>query len=40
VGLKLTTKIIVVFLHGGPGGGVSASDRKYFNPEKYNVGEF
>ncbi|KAF8525802.1 proline iminopeptidase [Hysterangium stoloniferum] len=27
----------VVFLHGGPGGGVSATDRKYFNPEKYNI---
>ncbi|KIJ52555.1 hypothetical protein M422DRAFT_26136 [Sphaerobolus stellatus SS14] len=27
----------VVFLHGGPGSGVSPSDRKYFNPEKYNI---
>ncbi|KAH7102971.1 prolyl aminopeptidase serine peptidase [Auriculariales sp. MPI-PUGE-AT-0066] len=27
----------VVFLHGGPGGGTSPSDRKYFNPLKYKI---
>ncbi|KAJ1307934.1 hypothetical protein OPQ81_002011 [Rhizoctonia solani] len=27
----------VVFLHGGPGGGVSPSDRTYFDPEKYKI---
>ncbi|EJD54055.1 prolyl aminopeptidase serine peptidase [Auricularia subglabra TFB-10046 SS5] len=27
----------VVFLHGGPGGGTSPKDRKYFNPEKYKI---
>ncbi|KAF8968121.1 Alpha/Beta hydrolase protein [Flammula alnicola] len=27
----------VVFLHGGPGGGVDASDRGFFNPEKYKI---
>lgn len=28
---------IVVFLHGGPGGGVDPKDRQFFNPEKYKV---
>lgn len=28
---------IVVFLHGGPGGGVDPKDRQLFNPEKYKV---
>ncbi|TDL19906.1 proline iminopeptidase [Rickenella mellea] len=27
----------VVFLHGGPGGGVHEKDRQFFNPEKYNI---
>ncbi|TEB34593.1 proline iminopeptidase [Coprinellus micaceus] len=27
----------VVFLHGGPGGGVDAADRTFFNPEKYKI---
>jgi proline iminopeptidase len=27
----------VVFLHGGPGGGISADYRRYFNPEIYRV---
>jgi len=27
----------VVFLHGGPGGGCSASHRRLFNPDKYNI---
>jgi len=27
----------VVFLHGGPGGGVDASYRRYFNPEKWRI---
>jgi proline iminopeptidase len=27
----------VVFLHGGPGGGISADYRRYFNPEVYRV---
>lgn len=27
----------VVFLHGGPGGGVSADYRRYFDPEKYLI---
>ncbi|KAF8529837.1 proline iminopeptidase [Gautieria morchelliformis] len=27
----------VVFLHGGPGGGTSAKDRTFFNPDKYNI---
>jgi proline iminopeptidase len=27
----------VVFLHGGPGGGCSADDRRYFNPETYRI---
>lgn len=29
--------IPVVFLHGGPGGGVSAEHRQYFDPKKYHV---
>lgn len=28
---------IVVFLHGGPGGGVDPKDRQFFNPLKYKV---
>ncbi|KAG5645926.1 hypothetical protein DXG03_004715 [Asterophora parasitica] len=27
----------VVFLHGGPGGGVDVADRTFFNPEKYKI---
>ncbi len=27
----------VVFLHGGPGGGCSANDRRFFDPEIYNI---
>ncbi|KAH7911526.1 Alpha/Beta hydrolase protein [Hygrophoropsis aurantiaca] len=27
----------VVFLHGGPGGGVDAKDRGFFNPKKYKI---
>jgi proline iminopeptidase len=27
----------VVFIHGGPGGGISPGARQYFNPEKYRI---
>src|SRR5947209_5608855 len=27
----------VVFLHGGPGAGISENHRRQFNPEKYNI---
>lgn len=27
----------LVFLHGGPGGGIKADYRRYFNPEKYHI---
>ncbi|EQC45577.1 prolyl aminopeptidase [Bacteriovorax sp. Seq25_V] len=27
----------VVFLHGGPGGGIDDNYRQYFDPEKYNI---
>lgn len=27
----------VVFLHGGPGGGISADHRRYFDPEHYRI---
>jgi proline iminopeptidase len=27
----------VVYLHGGPGGGTSPDDRRYFNPELYRI---
>lgn len=27
----------VLFLHGGPGGGCSKKDQRYFNPKKFNV---
>lgn len=27
----------VVFLHGGPGGGIEPKHRRYFNPEKYRI---
>ncbi len=27
----------ILFVHGGPGGGVSENDRRYFDPEKYRV---
>jgi len=27
----------VVFLHGGPGGGCSTNDRRFFDPEKYHI---
>lgn len=29
--------IPIVFLHGGPGGGISADHRRYFDPKKYHV---
>jgi proline iminopeptidase len=29
--------IPVLFLHGGPGGGCSDQDRRFFNPEKYRI---
>jgi proline iminopeptidase len=31
------TGIPVVFLHGGPGGGCSATSRRYFDPRRYRV---
>ena len=27
----------VLYLHGGPGAGISPKDRQYFNPRKYNI---
>ena len=27
----------VVYLHGGPGGGTSPDDRRYFNPQEYRI---
>lgn len=27
----------VVFLHGGPGGGISATHRRFFDPQKYRI---
>jgi proline iminopeptidase len=27
----------VVFLHGGPGGGLIANYRRYFNPKKWRI---
>ncbi len=27
----------VIFLHGGPGGGISSSSKNFFNPEKYHI---
>lgn len=27
----------VIYLHGGPGGGVSAHDRRYFDPQVYRI---
>ena len=27
----------VIFIHGGPGGGTSASHRSFFDPEKYRI---
>lgn len=27
----------VIFLHGGPGGGISPDHRRYFNPQKYRI---
>jgi len=32
-----TDGIPVLFLHGGPGAGCSADDRRFFNPEKYRI---
>jgi proline iminopeptidase len=29
--------IPVLFVHGGPGGGTSKSDRRFFDPEKYRI---
>ncbi|GJJ08262.1 hypothetical protein Clacol_002472 [Clathrus columnatus] len=34
---RLYCPSLVVYLHGGPGGGTAPSDRRYFNPEKYNI---
>lgn len=31
------TGIPVLFVHGGPGGGISSQDRRYFDPEKYFI---
>jgi len=31
------TGIPVVFLHGGPGGGIDPDHRRYFDPEKYRI---
>ena len=28
---------VVVFVHGGPGGGTDAKDRSFFDPTKYKV---
>lgn len=28
---------LVIFVHGGPGGGCSEQDRGFFNPEKWKV---
>jgi len=28
---------VIVFIHGGPGGGCSAKDRRFFNPEKFRI---
>ena len=30
----------VIFIHGGPGGGVSAETRRFFNPDKYRIIQF
>ena len=27
----------IVYLHGGPGGGIAPSDRQYFDPEVYHA---
>ena len=27
----------VLFIHGGPGGGCSTNDRRFFDPEKYHI---
>lgn len=27
----------VIFLHGGPGGGITDNHRRYFNPDKYHI---
>ncbi len=27
----------ILFLHGGPGAGCSKKDRRYFNPEKWQI---
>jgi len=27
----------IVFVHGGPGGGISGGDRKYFDPKEYHI---
>ena len=27
----------IIFLHGGPGGGIDPSYREYFNPEKWRI---
>ncbi|MEL0035034.1 MAG: hypothetical protein VW882_01320, partial [Gammaproteobacteria bacterium] len=32
-----TAGIPVVFLHGGPGGGIDPDHRRYFDPEKYRI---
>jgi hypothetical protein len=35
--IKVINYRLVVFLHGGPGGGTDPKDRQFFNPEKYKV---
>ena len=30
-------KQAVVFLHGGPGGGIQPNYRRYFDPERYHI---
>src|SRR5260370_17191883 len=32
--------IPVVFLHGGPGGGCSATSRRFFHPARYRIAPF
>ena len=27
----------VLFIHGGPGGGCSINDRRFFDPEQYHI---
>ncbi len=32
-----TPALPVLYLHGGPGGGISPGDRRYFDPEAYAI---